>query len=105
MEIEKRKIRYRLPTRIVKYGGDIENCDSLLKDKGSQIYLLEKDTLRIKGEGYIILDFGEEICGGIRILTHIGQKQNPNMKIHIRFGESVSETCSNIGEKGATRTW
>ena len=38
MEIEKRKIRYRLPTRIVSYGGDIANVESLLKKKDHQIY-------------------------------------------------------------------
>ena len=103
MEIEKRKIRYRLPTRIVSYGGDIANVDSLLKEKDNQIYLSEPDLLLVKGAGYVVLDFGEELCGGIRILTNIGPKMNPAMKIRIRLGESVSETYSDINlDGGAT---
>ena len=35
-----------------------------------QIGLSEPDTVQIKGGGYLILDFGREQSGGIRILTH-----------------------------------
>ena len=103
MEIENRKIRYRLPVRIVDFKGDIENVETLLKEKDTQIYLVEYDVLKVKGEGYIILDFGEEIAGGIRILSNLGFNQAGKlMKLRLRFGESVAETCSEIGEKGAT---
>lgn len=101
MEIEKRQIRYRLPTRIVAYEGDISNVESLLKEKDQQIYLSERDLLLVKGAGYVVLDFGEELCGGIRILTSIGPKMNPSMKIRIRLGESVSETYSEIIPNGS----
>ena len=101
MEIEKRQIRYRLPTRIVAYEGDISNVESLLKEKDQQIYLSERDLLLVKGAGYVVLDFGEELCGGIRILTSIGPKMNPSMKIRIRLGESVSETYSEIVPDGS----
>ena len=102
MSIEKRKIRYNVPTRIVAVKGNIENCDILLKEKDEQIYLFEKELVRINGEGFIILDFGKEICGGIRILSSIDQSQDYLTKIRVRFGESVSETCAEINEKGAT---
>ena len=103
MEIEQRKIRYRTPVRIISYGGDIANVDSLLKEKDQQIYLSESDVLSVKGAGYVVLDFGEELCGGIRILTNIGPKMHPEMKIRIRLGESVSETYSEINlDGGAT---
>ena len=103
MEIEQRKIRYRTPVRIISYGGDIANVNSLLKEKDQQIYLSESDVLSVKGAGYIVLDFGEELCGGIRILTNIGPKMHPEMKIRIRLGESVSETYSEINlDGGAT---
>ena len=43
----------------------------------------------ISENGYIILDFGKEIAGGIRIVTSNRSKA----KTRIRFGESVSECC------------
>lgn len=51
------------------------------------------------GAGYIILDFGKEMNGGIRIIT--GAIDKKNITVRIRFGESVSETCAELGEKGA----
>ena len=39
------------------------------------------------------------MSGGVRILTY---KVVSNGKVRLRFGESVSETCAEIGEKNAT---
>jgi alpha-L-rhamnosidase len=49
----------------------------------------------------IILDFGKEIQGGLEIVTTRGIAKEGN-KIRIRFGESVSETMSNVEKDGAT---
>lgn len=104
MILEDRKIRYRLPTKIVSFGGEIENVDTLLKEKDDQIYLdeVESDLVKIKGPSYIILDFGEEIAGGVRLLVHYGGKETHKMRCRFRFGESLGEVCSEIGEKNAT---
>ena len=64
-----------------------------------QIGLSEPDTVQIKGGGYLILDFGREQSGGIRILTH---GANGDKRVRLRFGESLSETCAELGEKNAT---
>lgn len=53
----------------------------------------------MKGKGYIVLDFGKEMNGSLRIITGEAPAQ---AKIRIRFGESLSETYSEIGEKNAT---
>jgi len=49
----------------------------------------------------IILDFGKEIQGGLEIVTTKGLSKNGN-RVRIRFGESVSETMSDVGSDGAT---
>ncbi|MCQ2743068.1 MAG: hypothetical protein MJ239_07285 [Bacilli bacterium] len=101
MKIEKRKIRYRLPTRVVAHSDNIENVEALLVDKNPQIGLYENDCLHIKGKGYIILDFGEELAGGISISTYIAWPETKLFPVRIRFGESLTECCAELGEKGA----
>lgn len=102
MITEKRKIRYSLPKKILYFEGDIQNLDSLLGEKDDQINVSEDDTFSIKGKGFIVLDFGKELCGGIRILTHFVKVPEELYKVRIRFGESVSEAFSEIGEKSST---
>ena len=47
----------------------------------------------------VLLDFGRELHGGVQIGVGRGQK---GMRVRFRFGESVAEAMSDIGEKGAT---
>ena len=47
----------------------------------------------------VLLDFGREIHGGLQIGVGSGPRQ---MHMRVRFGESVSEAMSDVGEKGAT---
>ncbi|MDR1746093.1 MAG: alpha-L-rhamnosidase [Tannerella sp.] len=50
----------------------------------------------------ILLDFGKEIQGGIQLVTS-GAGNHRGVKLRIRFGESVSEAMSQIGDRqGAT---
>ena len=98
---ETRKIRYRLPIRIIKYSNGILNAESLLKSHDDQATFVDPEYITIEKEGYVILDFGEEIAGGIRLITS-NDLGSSHCNAHIRFGESVSETSINVGEKGAT---
>ena len=52
----------------------------------------------IQKGGYIIFDFGKELCGRLHI--KFGWMDKPG-KVRIRLGESVAETCAEIGEKNA----
>ncbi len=71
----------------------------LLIKKPMQIGLAEINTTVFKEGEYVILDYGKEMNGGVRILTFFGQ----GARIRIRFGESLTECCSDIGgEKNAT---
>lgn len=102
MIYEKRKIRYALPKKILYKEGDFENESALLRDADDQINVFEQDIFVCKGKGYIVLDFGKELCGGIRILTHYVRSEKDTFNVRIRFGESVSEACAELGEKNAT---
>ena len=92
---------YVLPVCVVAQSNNIIDSKVLFSNRENQVFLTDKNFLICKGKGYIILDYGKEVCGGIRILSHrlIGNVCNGN--IRIRFGESVSECCAEIGEKNA----
>ena len=92
-------MKYIFPEKIVYTSGNIKNPESLLKEKTLQIGLFEYDCATVKGKASIILDFGKELSGGARILTKLADSGNI---VRLRFGESVGETCAEIGEKNAT---
>lgn len=48
--------------------------------------------------GYVMLDFGEELYGGVSLACGRGEK---NHKLRIRFGESVAEAMSELGERNS----
>ena len=45
----------------------------------------------VNENGFILLDFGKELSGGIKVVT----SKTGGAKVRIRFGESVSECCGN----------
>ena len=92
-------MKYLLPKTVVKYDGKIEKCENLFKEKALQIGLNEPCVTGIYGKSCIVLDFGKEVSGGVRILTYAIRGDN---RVRIRFGESVGESCAEIGEKNAT---
>ena len=51
-----------------------------------------------RGE-WVFFDFGRELHGGVQIGA--GAKGGKNALAHVRFGESVSEAMSELGERGA----
>ena len=101
--------KFLTATRIVwlsdTSGISIVNPKVLLKAGTGQAALNSSKGFMLKSSAtefpMIILDFGKEIQGGLEIVTSINNDKKMG-KVRIRFGESVSETMSNIGEKGAT---
>lgn len=88
---------YIFPKKI-KYAKGDKNKEFLTIKKPLQIGLDEVNFSEFDG-GYVVLDFGKEMNGGVRILTYVSD----NVKVRIRFGESLSECCSDVGkEKNAT---
>jgi len=97
---------YITPQRIVwKSDTGIRNAEGLLSTGNGQSELTNKRVCVMRNneteKSAILLDFGKEIQGGIQIVTTNSRSQTP-VKIRVRFGESVSEAMSDIGEKGAT---
>lgn len=72
-----------------------KNVKNLLKKQPLQIGLGERKTTIFNENEYIILDFGKELCGGVRIFTYRGG----DIPVRIRFGESLTEVSSELGGK------
>ena len=104
-----RTIAYIPPTRIVWQettgNSSIEGMDKLLSTGNGQAELVggKECVIRKRPDGKVsfLLDFGRELQGGIQIVT--GQSSRKEVKVRIRFGESVSEAmCDITPENGAT---
>ena len=101
--------KFLTPTRIVwssdSSGNSILNPEVLLKPGTGQAVLNKDKGFILKSTAtefpLIILDFGKEIQGGLEIVTSINNDKKMG-KVRIRFGESVSETLSDISKNGAT---
>lgn len=59
-------------------------------------------TAVVNGKAVLILDFGQEYVGGLRILTKQVHNIGHRCAVRIRFGESVGECCSELGEKNSS---
>ena len=90
---------YLMPIRIITED-KCKNFDEILVERARQVELFSKKrSLEIEKGGYIILDFGCEIQGGV-VITITEAPDDTHLRIV--FGESVSESMSKIGEKNAT---
>lgn len=92
-------MRYIYPKKIIACDGEVIGENTLFNEKTLQIGLYEPEYALFKGKSGIILDFGAEISGGVRLLTY---RFAGGRKVRLRFGESVGETLAEIGEKNAT---
>lgn len=97
---------YLTPQRIVWQSDDtgesIKNAETLLKKGNGQVAVNDENLFRFvsttdKRPG-ILLDYGKEIHGGVKISMGIRESKTP-LKLRLRFGESASEAMSNIGGK------
>ena len=91
---------YVLPVKILNSNGDIKNINNLFIKKELQIGLNEPVNTIMNEDSNILLDFGKELCGGIRIL--VCNYDNRPIDLLVRFGESVSEALSDIGNKNSS---
>ena len=95
---------YLLPKRVVD-GTNIENQDTLFRSKGLYATInydvkAWNQYLKMSGVGsFIVLDFGKEMHGGVRLLTD--WIEGVTCKVRIRFGESLGEVNSELGEKNS----
>lgn len=95
---------YITPTRIVWTSGNIKNSKQLLKEGRHQATTKKGNVIEFNNAdstAAILLDFGKEMHGGLEVVTGMF-KGKKSINVRIRFGESVSEAMSNVGEDGAT---
>jgi hypothetical protein len=85
------------PTKIITATATITDEKGLFKRKDEQIAVEEKALTKISGKGYVLFDFGKEMCGGIRIVSNVTN----DCKVKITFGESVGEALAETGYKNA----
>ncbi len=87
------------PARIIE-SKNIDFAENLMKERElSVMFGTDGFTKFQKKDSFIVLDFGKEIFGSIRIITREAEN---GADFRITFGESLSECYSNIGEKNAT---
>ena len=91
---------YLLPKRILRLYG-VEGEENLLKKTTDMAAFSCAEPCRVKPNGWILLDFGQEYNGGVRLIAQdmMGKK---NAYVRIRFGESAMECMADIGYKNAT---
>ncbi len=101
---EKQEIIF--PVRIVKTAGEIVRAENLLARKSLSLLATfkEEDTVLLAKNGsenpYVLLDFGRELQGCIRLVTP--RTSSNNLQLRIVFGESVTEALSTVGASSAT---
>ena len=106
--IDPRTRRYLTPKRIVYTKGLVSGADILLSERSNQISLfgLERCVLENKAgqpHAAILIDFGIEFSGSLRIMAwQVRGDKAESARLLVRFGESVSEAMTPVGEKNAT---
>ena len=83
---------YIFPRRIVDVRCQ-RGEENLLKKQPLQLGLAETVTTVFDKGDFVILDFGLELCGGLRILT----VSAADLPVRLRFGESLTECCAALG--------
>lgn len=101
---------YLTPVKIIwqtdSSGLYIQNAESLLEVGNQQVAVNDTGLFRFQSthehKPGILLDYGKEINGGVKISMGIRESKTP-LKLRLRFGESVGEAMSDIGgERNAT---
>jgi hypothetical protein len=90
-----------LPKKIVK-SQLVDNAEILLSERVSSLALFfDAGNASFSGKGaYVVLDFGKEIAGSVRIMLRFASTKE--VRFRITCGESLNEAMSAIGEKGAS---
>lgn len=88
-----------MPVRIVDSYG-VEDPETLMQPKAASISFQTTGMACLKEAGsFLLLDFGKELCGGIRLVIRASQG---TARWRVTFGESLTEACSCLGGKNAT---
>lgn len=102
-----RVIDYIYPKKIL-LSGSAEEPEALLDPSSAQATLESGKACVLKKDGFVLIDFGFEMQGGIQIVTDIwGYDTDNTARVRVRFGESAMECMADSapekrGGKNAT---
>lgn len=96
-----------LPTAIKLTRGKVSGAESLLRDVATQAVLGASGGCRLENvpgeeKAGILLDFGRESHGTLRLTTAAVESAGGRVKLRVRFGESVMEALTPLGQKNTT---
>ncbi|MDD4869029.1 MAG: alpha-L-rhamnosidase [Kiritimatiellae bacterium] len=99
--VDPRVRQYVVPAKIVWSSSNdaVKNSEVLLQKRSGQTTLEATNPCVLdnsKGPAGILLDFGRELHGGVQIMAWNTKNRKP-VHLRVRFGESVSETMSELG--------
>ncbi|MBR2467251.1 MAG: alpha-L-rhamnosidase [Clostridia bacterium] len=89
--------RYLPPKKFIIKDG-IDGTAAVAKGGSFDPTLTPRSICTIPEGATLLVDFGEEISGGAKLVFH----KNSGSKIRLTFGESAAEALSNTGEFGST---
>lgn len=91
------------PCRVVAKSTNVFDAKNLTEEREGQVTLSDMGLCVIRGVGsFVLLDFGVEFSGGVRICVSNVRSENGRADILVRFGESATEAMTPVGEKNST---
>ncbi len=99
--------RYLTPKRVVLTEGTVHNPEALLEERSNQITLIPGKACTLVNEpgkpnAKIVLDYGCEFPGSIRLMIWSVKGPGNRCDINVRTGESVMEAITPITVKNTT---
>lgn len=96
-----------LPTAVKLTRGKVSGSELLLQDAPTQAVLGSAGGCRMENvpdgkKAGILLDFGRESHGTLRLTTAAAESASGRAKLRVRFGESVMEALTPLGQKNST---
>lgn len=101
--------KYIAPVKVLVYENVIYP-ENIINNRDTQPFFIPYDgsdrvdiLTTIKDGGYIVLDFGKELCGGVNITVQwvVNVPDGTDPQLNIVFGESVMEALAELNEKNA----
>lgn len=96
-----------LPTAVMLTRGNVSGAELLLRDAPTQAVLGAAGGCRMENEpgrekAGLLMDFGRESHGTLRLTTAALESTGGRARLRIRFGESVMEALTPLGQKNTT---
>ena len=101
---------YIRPTRILWHNDKVTDSEKIIENNDHQMLAGESRMIRdycyIAPGGALLVDFGKEICGGVKLFIKVMKDKDGNDKmdvsLRLRFGESANEAMAELHESGTT---